>query len=362
MSLYVDELRSSKLYCAFPRKGCIDSETIATNEMEKEDVSSKMFEIIESSQVFDIGNVASYFYMGSPQEKWCQSDFPRPMPPFQSMWFEWKLPMFKKTISGAIEQLEIGDWFSRVGCLVQCLSADAFVSQIGRSTSEKLFDHISNRMVQLTPVPGFRGGGPAIVFPTVVIGIGEEYSIECVVHGKDTRLGSGFLFRRVHGTSDEHFISYPKWLNNICDIAEEVILPVVLALSMLNCRNVASRTVNTSPRLIKKHTRRGHAITKSHHVIEIQPMIDAVHAATGRTGYERSAAKIVRGHFKDYSKRGLFGKYKGLYWWDEQKSDETAEYRMKSSSGPLDPKWDEQRSLVGANKPETHSTATVSKP
>jgi hypothetical protein len=32
----------------------------------------------------------------------------------------------------------------------------------------------------------------------------------------------------------------------------------------------------------------------------------------------RAALHFVRGHFKDYSVKGLFGKYKKVYWWDSQ--------------------------------------------
>jgi hypothetical protein len=30
----------------------------------------------------------------------------------------------------------------------------------------------------------------------------------------------------------------------------------------------------------------------------------------------KMALHICRGHFKDFTERGLFGKYHGLYWWD----------------------------------------------
>jgi hypothetical protein len=43
----------------------------------------------------------------------------------------------------------------------------------------------------------------------------------------------------------------------------------------------------------------------------------------------------VRGHFKDYSVKGLFGRYKGVYWWDSQVRGEVnggvvdKDYRVK---------------------------------
>lgn len=52
-------------------------------------------------------------------------------------------------------------------------------------------------------------------------------------------------------------------------------------------------------------------ITRPRAILKSEGNIDEV-------GLQR-ALHICRGHFKDYSKgKGLFGKYKGLYWWDSQ--------------------------------------------
>ena len=54
--------------------------------------------------------------------------------------------------------------------------------------------------------------------------------------------------------------------------------------------------------------------------LEIEPMkrILRTEGQSEKTGL-RQALHICRGHFKDYSKGGgLFGKYKGLYWWESQ--------------------------------------------
>ena len=52
-------------------------------------------------------------------------------------------------------------------------------------------------------------------------------------------------------------------------------------------------------------------------------------------GAEPKALHFVRGHFKDYSVKGLFGKYKKVYWWDSQVRGEVMggvvdkDYRVK---------------------------------
>jgi len=52
--------------------------------------------------------------------------------------------------------------------------------------------------------------------------------------------------------------------------------------------------------------------------LEIEPMKKVLKSEGNidEVGLQR-ALHICRGHFKDYSNgKGLFGKHKGLYWWD----------------------------------------------
>jgi hypothetical protein len=57
--------------------------------------------------------------------------------------------------------------------------------------------------------------------------------------------------------------------------------------------------------------------------------------ANGGGEAESKALHFVRGHFKDYSAKGLFGKYKKVYWWDSQVRGEVKggvvdkDYRVK---------------------------------
>ena len=121
---------------------------------------------------------------------------------------------------------------------------------------------------------------------------------------------------------------------------------VMLAMSLINCRNVSTRTVKAEPKLLAKHARNGVAATAEHHVIEIQPMIRSVKTVTSESGYSRRAAAVVRGHFKDYSEgKGLFGQHKGMFWWHQRSGGLAAdvEYRLKNAVGGLDSKWPTRR-------------------
>ena len=76
-------------------------------------------------------------------------------------------------------------------------------------------------------------------------------------------------------------------------------------------------------------------------VLTIEPMVRTlrIQGAIERNGISK-ALHICRGHFKDFSQgNGLFGRNKGLYWWDQHmRGDESAgvvikDYKINPSDG-----------------------------
>jgi len=91
-----------------------------------------------------------------------------------------------------------------------------------------------------------------------------------------------------------------------------------LTVSFMHCKNVVQRVVAPPPKLSKRHKERHGRPLFSYRVLEIEPMKQVLRTE-GRSE-EVGLAKalhICRGHFKDYRERGLFGRNKGLYWWDQ---------------------------------------------
>jgi hypothetical protein len=91
-----------------------------------------------------------------------------------------------------------------------------------------------------------------------------------------------------------------------------------LAISMMHCKNVALAEVVPPAALSKARERRKGLPLLRYYELEIEPM-KKVLRSEGRiaeTGLNQ-ALHICRGHFKDYRKSGLFGRHKGLYWWDQ---------------------------------------------
>jgi len=89
-------------------------------------------------------------------------------------------------------------------------------------------------------------------------------------------------------------------------------------VSFMHCKNVVQRVVAPPPKLSKRHKERHGRPLFSYRVLEIEPMKQVLRTE-GRSE-EIGLAKalhICRGHFKDYREHGLFGRNKGLYWWDQ---------------------------------------------
>jgi hypothetical protein len=94
--------------------------------------------------------------------------------------------------------------------------------------------------------------------------------------------------------------------------------PALLAISLMNCKNVKRDRVDAPPKLQRSRVKSGKLPLMSYHVLNIDPMKEVLDAARREAGPGTSIAKalhICRGHFKDFTEKGVFGKHKGWYWW-----------------------------------------------
>lgn len=94
----------------------------------------------------------------------------------------------------------------------------------------------------------------------------------------------------------------------------ELFISAYLAIAFMNCKNVE---LVKSPILKATKKRKRGPVRIRFYTLAINP-VKRILASEGRiseNGLKR-ALHICRGHFKDYRDKGLFGKNKGLYWWD----------------------------------------------
>ena len=293
-------------------------------------------DMLSHAHVFDITNVAEYLYREVGEDGWDYSkDFPRPMPPFQMLWAEWSFPVnSRRKRGGEIGEFWIRKWMAeRAGCLMVTEANDGRYSE---SAAPGSMDHVAwtiRFFPFLVPLTAKMVG----ICPEIIIGLASDYSI--------TDLGSkncliNYPVTEESERSEWDFMTNPGESGGFVDEIIEMMNVPLLAMSLINCRNVSTRDVPTPPKLIKANNRRGKHTTAMHRIIEIQPMVNRIHSATGSHGYSRAACPIVRGHFKDYTERGLFGKLKGTFWWDQRvNAPLPKEYRLKKSIGDLDRAW-----------------------
>lgn len=91
-------------------------------------------------------------------------------------------------------------------------------------------------------------------------------------------------------------------------------------VSLMHCKNVELVERDPYAGLPKSLRKHGKRPLVRYHTLEIEPMRKVLRdeGGMGPNGEGlKQALHICRGHFKDYRQRGLFGKLKGLYWWDQ---------------------------------------------
>lgn len=143
------------------------------------------------------------------------------------------------------------------------------------------------------------------------------------------------------GNGEFHYYSNKYWILRVADdgspldLAEQLtdqeitffnwghilgwnpIGPMLLAIAFMNCKNVKliphDPSLNVHRHKIKTH----HKPRVRYHTLEISPMKEILRKE-GDIEHNglKMALHICRGHFKDYRAHGLFGRNKGLYWWD----------------------------------------------
>lgn len=93
--------------------------------------------------------------------------------------------------------------------------------------------------------------------------------------------------------------------------------PVFLGISFCHCKNVALQKHDLPHRLARARIKKNHTFGMSYYTLDIKPMTTVL-ADSAQPGTSlQKRLYICRGHFKDYRQGGgLFGKQKGLYWWD----------------------------------------------
>jgi hypothetical protein len=242
---------------------------------------------LKCAQVIDITNVSDYVY-SMPQETWSIiEDVPNCAPPFNKMWFEWRMPEYKNT-EGKIERVPCE--YKHVRNAIFCLS----------NWNDEL-EHwnvgfiLFNSVRDIIILEGFTG-----------FSVSKEGKV--IFNSKQPIIINNSSILIKNGIPKEDIASSIGFASTL----------VGVAISFMHCKNVISEEIRYPERLQRSRVKKGLMPLVIHKVLKIRP-IKKILTEEGKTQEHgmKHALHICRGHFKDFSRnKGLFGKHKGLYWWD----------------------------------------------
>jgi hypothetical protein len=241
-------------------------------------------EVIEASNVVD-------YYSESEKDNWSwYSDLPNLAPPFERFWVEAKTPKSIVTKDGRIDRPS--DVVDRSGALfiARKFEHGGWGMIITPFVYERSIGVIRQRMIatiELNEDGSFRGDGERgilVVAPNDVVARFADGALGC---------------------------SLPEYVDGL-------VKPLSLAICFMHCKNVHMEEVIPPTPLSKKWQKKGNDPLVRYKTLQIEPMRKIIDRAReeNNCGLPK-AMHICRGHFKDYRGHGLFGKYKGMYWWDQ---------------------------------------------
>lgn len=240
-----------------------------------------------------LNNVADYYYT-SDREFWRPSDFPSCRPPFDELWYEFKMP--RQIWSKARGETRMPERF---------LSSDFYMAGIVRKLPDGFFG-----MLSATYRVDFQGGRLTIEKGASLAQASYDLNDEGFISrvGDCGFLDGGGLYRDL--TQDKE---------QLADFLYQF-HPVWLAFSFANCRNVEVSQVVPPPKLQRARVRRNKEPLVSYRVINILPL--SAKPSAKRTVVSDDpgsvALHIRRGHYvhygPKYGKGLLFGKLEGMFW------------------------------------------------
>jgi len=275
---------------------------------------AKTRRVLYESNVVLIDNVAEYYFSHHVDGKRGPDgpeQFPQLAPPFPMAFYEYKLlpwmydTLFTDAENGEPRQL------NQVGVLVRALEASDI--RLDTSQHSEFSMALNERKSGLPPrwllcIDLFaedradrRAWCPALGMGLMIDADGTLSS--------DLRYAIWALDHRA-----DHAAIEKERLRTLLPLA----YPALLATSFLHCRNVSTEEHVPPAKLNKAYRRRHGRPLVRYKTLTIEPMkhILRKEGQVEVNGLPK-ALHICRGHFKDYrASAGLFGKHKGLFWWD----------------------------------------------
>jgi hypothetical protein len=268
---------------------------------------------LRAATVLLIDNVAQYYFkhhttrdgrMDGPEQ------FPQLAPPFPCAFYEYALEPSMYDVMFTEADRALPRMLNQAGVLVQSVEVGTFREQFahwGNFLQEDRTD-VEAKWVLFITVFAQNNSDREVRGPC---------SLLIVAVGEDGHATSQ-LRCRIWGIRDEVYDLLPPERHVAIGSLGSLAFPAFLATSFLHCRNVSADEHLPPAKLSKAYKRRHGQPLVRFKTLSIEPMKQVLRKQGHIEHHGLShALHLCRGHFKDYrNSSGLFGKHKGLFWWD----------------------------------------------
>jgi len=291
--MFIDKLLNA-VYCHDTIEWPPDSKTIIDPN------KVPMLNWLRNSEVFNINDVTRYLYEISAQEVWDPNkDFPNLAPPYPNMVFESYFPTTSNS-NGIMRT--VSDYNFDINYYLTLVHSDKISDVIPADIK------IPADINWLCSITNFYDLGSHWFWSgyMMMYGVTLEGTTRMITpEGYIWASPIPSVAQRLKESSEAPLGAYySSWL----------------AISLLHCKNVTVRNFEHPVQLQRSRIKRNKLPLINFHTLNIQPMVKILNEeGEAENKGVKYALHICRGHFKDYSKgTGLFGRSKGLYWWDAQ--------------------------------------------
>lgn len=239
-------------------------------------------ECVKRSVKVNIQNVADYFY-GPLDQDFSEKTTPNIMPPWDYFWMEYNLP------TSILNKGYCGHYG---GLHSKSMEADGIFLNSLHSLFNSDFSNV------LVGQSSFKIGRDGSMLDMYGNESEKRYNLAVVSLDKNNLV------------SDDIRKAQSEYLDN-------VLRPVLLAICFCHCKNVEVVKNPIEPELRKAWAKKGRFPVDKFYTLSISPIKRILSEAmkSNQCGGAK-ALHICRGHFKDFRNHGLFGKHKGMFWWD----------------------------------------------
>lgn len=292
------------------------------SDLDPEVVRRQFRQAISSSRLFDVGEVGEYFLTVHPEEDWgFPNDFPCLAPPFGSFFLELRRPPFLWSAKLGKTSTKSMPPRWAVLCQYEEFSDSGILLRTADRNRERLLDGGLGLFVKnLSKISGLEAKW--------------TYQMTLFLESDDRILGPligmmGLVDPDGRGIP-ESTMTLP--LTNDSKVSRQLLegvgvylWPAMFGLSLIHCKNAVVTEVDPPKKLTKSgHPRPGRQPTR-YHVVTVGGMRQTLSEAGAESTGIHQALHKVRGHFKDYrSGKGLFGRVRGMFWWDEHSAGNEA--------------------------------------